>query len=355
MKSKAWPASLAVREGLANALAGRWTAVLVLISVAWITGLAGLGNALDVSRLADAERAWLDSGGHVLVAQAGLDETAGIDVARCEQLRSLPGVAGAYAVLPTGRGLSVPGSRASEVLVSPGAFTFYGLTEPASPSVLATASTLTGPGLGHEDQVVFLGTGGRVTVHRVDSAAVPADLVGTWLVPNLTGGTAQRCLVRAEAGYLDGLRPYLESHLASGHGSAVVVSLAPQGRDFTADYASRPLAWASCAAAIVLGALWAIISWARREQMAIYTSFGAGPRARLLLQAAQWAALSVPGACWGWGTAMVFAVAFGARPGIALTQVSAHVFVGWAGASLLVVLIALIPVGSLLDALKDRP
>jgi hypothetical protein len=64
--------------------------------------------------------------------------------------------------------------------------------------------------------------------------------------------------------------------------------------------------------------------------------------------------LSSVGAVWGWATSLAIALGLGANAGTALMQVTGHVVATWAAATLGVLVGALLPVGTLLDALKDR-
>ena len=63
---------------------------------------------------------------------------------------------------------------------------------------------------------------------------------------------------------------------------------------------------------------------------------------------------ALPGATWGWGIATSLAIGLGADPGISLTQITLQIIATWCAVSIAIVAIALIPVGTLLDALKDR-
>lgn len=114
------------------------------------------------------------------------------------------------------------------------------------------------------------------------------------------------------------------------------------------------LGWAWAAGAGVLVALWAVVQWTRRSRLAIYATFGAHPRARLTMQSTEWLVLSAVGSAWGWGIATAFAIGLGADARVALVQVTGQVVATWCAASIGAAALGLLPVGSLLDALKDR-
>ena len=348
-----WPVRLAIREGVCNALAGRWVSILVVVTVTWLTAATGLGSAWEVSRLVQAETQWWQDGGGVLVARSTDEQQPGLDAARCDQVNSIDAVVGAYGATVSTRTVApLPGVRATLVSVTPGVFRFHELPPPT------TASLLTGPASmadlklnpGHE---VFL-NGISTEVVEIPSSTLPPELGGTWLSPELLAGPAELCVVKVQPGHQSGVARFLEAHLASRGGDpAVVVPLLPTPRDFVAEYRTRPLAWGWVLTAALLGGVWALVSWLRRDRAAIYTTFGAHPQARLMIQWAEWATLSVPASCWGWGIAMAWAIALHVEPMVALTQVSATVVASWTGASLVAVVIGLVPIRSLLQALKE--
>ena len=88
--------------------------------------------------------------------------------------------------------------------------------------------------------------------------------------------------------------------------------------------------------------------------MAIYATFGAPPRARLAMQFTELVILGGIGVAWGWGIGMAFSLALGVEPAIAVGRVSGQILALWFVTSLGALVVGLLPVGTLLDALKDR-
>lgn len=365
-----WPDRRAALEGLADARCGRWTAVVVVLAVGWTVAGVGLANALEVSRLIEVERAWVSAGGRVLVAEPGSrSETAAVDAAACTRLRETEGVAGAFAVKTTDRAAqprTAPGTRATLTRVSPGIFAFFDLEAPTGAAVLAAPTTVDPVGLRDGDSTVldvlaFDGTSasvaGTAEIRVVASAVLPDEVTGTWLVPDLHHGPATSCYVAAEPGRLDAVRAYAADALAGPDGAPAVVrprlTESAHGLELATAYGSRPLRWAATAGAALLTALWAATGWARRGRLAVYATFGAHRRALLVMQVAEWAALSVVGGVWGWALAVTGALALGGDAETVLVQVTMHAVATWSGATAAVVLLGLLPTGSLLDALKD--
>lgn len=369
-RRRVWPTRLAVAEGLADARTGRWVSVLLVLAVAWVAGGVGLANALEVSRLVVAEREWIAAGAHTVVVEPGPGTDTVIDAATCDRLTTVAGITASFAVLRTSDAATpdgAPGNRATIAHVTPGIFGILAVRAPADAAVLAAPATLAPLGLAEGDLTtlgvaVFDGTGGteRGTVRVVvaDSPVLGADLTGAWILPDLLEGEASSCYVTADAAHLDGVRRYLPEALASDDGTPATVRprLAdPQhGLDFSSVHAARPLGWAWAAGGVFLTALWAVVRWTRRSRLAVYATFGAHRQALLTLQLTEWVSLSSVGAVWGWATSLAIALGLDANARAALMQVTGHVVATWAAATLGVLVGGLLPVGTLLDALKDR-
>ncbi|GCE76339.1 hypothetical protein [Cellulomonas biazotea] len=345
--------------------------VIVMLAVAWVSAGVGLANALEVSALVHAERDWIGAGAHTVIVEPGNAEgDAAIDVAACDRLAQIDGINAAFAVNPTVEAATAahaPGTRATLTRVSPGVFAFFSLPAPAGGAVLATADTLGPLGLRDGDTTALAvttydGTAttatGTVAVSEVDSPALGDDLSGTWMLPDLHTGNAAQCYVTADAAHQGAVQAYLSEALAAPDGTPAVVrerlSDSGYGLNFATAYTGRPLAWAWAAAAVFLTSLWAIIAWTRRSRVAVYATFGAHRRARMVLQVTEWALLSLIAAAWGWGIAVTFALGLDADVRTTLVQVTGHVIATWSGATLGVLVVSLLPVGTLLDALKDR-
>ncbi len=369
--SRPWPVSLAMRESLANARAARWMATLLTVAVAWVSAAAGTAAALDTSRLHDAEQAWIEAGGYAYVVEpGGGSEGPGLSVRACERLNDVRGVEGAFAASVTTRTLepsTAPGTSATLIEVSTGIYRLLGLTPPASEGVVTTQATTNQTGLLDGEHATFTVTdfSTRDTTGTIpavlsvtDSPLLGETLAGAYLLPTLTDGDATQCYVTSDATHAETIETYLSTALTTADGSAPIVrprlSDNTYGLDFSTAYGASLMRWAWAVGALAVFALWAVVRWTRRTQIAVYATFGADARARLVMQVTEWAALSGMGALWGWATGLALSLGFGADVHIALTQVTLQVAALWCAATLGVVALGLAPVGTLLDALKDR-
>lgn len=364
-----WPNSLAVSEGCANAKAGGWVSLLVTVVVAWVAVVVGLSNALEVSALVRAEREWIEAGAFVMVVEPdGDDPAGGIAVAACEGLAEVEGISAAFAATITASVIeptNAPGTVTTLAHVSPGVFEFVGAQEVPEPALLGVASTAESTGLVHGERAGFVQvdpskdrTSFMAVLLLVDRADLGPSLEGSFLLPTLISGRADHCYLRTDASHAQAVAGFAAESLSYPGGRPAVVrsllSANTYGLDFGHAYSERILGKAWLAGALVLVAMWALIQRTRRPRSALYQTFGVHTRARMLMQLSEWLALSLPGLAWGWGIATVLAVAAGAEPGVLLLQITLQLVATWCAASLGVLVISLVPVGSLLDALKDR-
>lgn len=369
--TRPWPTALAVREGLIAAVSAGWLSVVVIAASTLVMAGIGLANALDVSRLAAAEREWIEAGGYAYVVEPGSTEPdASLTVASCERLAEVDGIAGSFAISVTDRAASVssaPGTRATWVQVSPGIFQFFSLAPPQGTSVIATPGIVADTALTDGERTVMTvmsydGTGtleiAPVSVTTLESPLLSETIAGAYLAPELVDGQAQQCHVSTEAAHADTMAAYLAAALSSDRTTpAIVRPRLPEntyGLDFATVYDDRILGWAWAAGASVLAALWAVVQFTRRTRLAIYATFGAHAKARLTMQLTEWAAMTSVGALWGWAISLALALGLGADTSIALTQATWQILAAWCTATLAAILIGLIPVGTLLNALKDR-
>lgn len=368
--SRVWPTSLAIGEGLAGVRSARGVSAMIAVASAWVVAGVGLVNALDVDALVTAEQEWIEAGAFVSVVEPGGSDSAGISVAACESLDQVDGVLGSFAVQVTNFAASpssAPGTERTWAQVSPGVFDFLGLTTPEGPSVIITPDIAETTGLRTGESTVMTvvsfdgsstAASGAVTVVETDSPVLAETIAGAYLSPELVSGEASQCYVATDASHAETIEGYLASALAPEPSTPAVVrpriSDNTFGIDFATAYDSRTLAWAWAAGAAVLAALWASVQFARRTRMAVYATFGAHQRARLTMQLTEWVVLSGLGALWGWAIGLTLALGLGVDVGIALTQVTWTALTTWCAATIGAVLVGLVPVGTLLDALKDR-
>jgi len=364
-----WPTGLAIREGCANAASGRRMAVTICAGVALVVCGVGLANALEVSSLVESEQRWIDDGAFVLVVEsAPTDSGGGVAVAACDRLAQVDGIDASFAVTVTDRTAqpaNAPGTHATLALASPGVYEFLGAPVPAGAGVLVPPQVADDTGLADTEstQLTIEHPGERsdrvpVTAVLVEGTVLGEQLVGAYVLPAMLSGRSSQCYVRSDAAHIDGVRTYVRTALAAADGTPAVahprLTENAYGLDFTTAYDSRVLRWAWAAGAAVLVSLWALLQWTRRARWAIYATFGADRRARLTMQSAEWFSLSVVGAVWGWGTAVALAIGLGADVHVSVVQVTGQLVATWCVGSLGVVAVGLAPVGTLLDALKDR-
>jgi len=368
---RAWPLSLAAREGVATARTGRWTSLLVVLAVAWIVAAPGAADAVAVSQLIDDEQAWIDAGGHVYVVTGARTDNSQnpIPAPVCDRLSAIDGIDASFALSrtdETGTLSYIPGGRVSLYDVSAGALDFLGVEPSDGGTVLATVGFVdrTGAADGDVVRIVRRGAVGTVatpsdplTLRAVDTTMMGEEFDGALLVPARLTGDADACYVRTNAAHDAAVEAALPALLADNGDPAI-----PNPRlfesDFTVDYThaykDRPLRWVWVPAAALLGLLWAMLQWFRRSHVAIYATFGMRPAARLVMQLGEWGVLAAFGTVWGWGLGVVGALAFGAHVAQATRLVTFHGVLTVIGATAVVVLLGLRPAGTLLNALKDR-
>ncbi len=368
---RVWAIALCVREGLANARAGRWLSLGIVVSVAWLTAGIGIANALDVQSLVTGERAWIDAGGYTFVVEfpSSNDVRTPLDAATCDGLSGVDGIDASFAVAMRNATLepaSAPGTVASAFSVSPGVFQFLGVKPVIGAAVILTQGANDRTGLVDGERTAFtsrpyddttVSEREFATVVTADTTMLGEQHQGSYLIPGLLSLGADACYVRTDAAHVDAVEGYLAGALGQGANAAVVrprLSANTYGVDFATAYQDRVLQWSWLAGGLVLAAIWAIIQWMRRARMAIYATFGAPPRARLAMQVTEWVVLGGMGAAWGWGIGIAFSLGLGAEAAIALGQVTGQILALWFVASLAALLIGLLPVGTLLDTLKDR-
>lgn len=356
-----WPTRLVVREGVATALVGRWTSLLVIAAVAWACAAVGAADAVGVSETVRREREWIDAGAYVLRVQGTVrgEEQLPVPPTACEDLARVDGVHGTFWAVrraAAGSFAHVPGGRFSVLEVSPGALAFLGVETPLVPTVLVSDGLARRTGVTDDSPVRV--SGSDVLRARVASVAVLGDdFDGTLLAPSAPASRADMCFVRTDAGHVAAVTALASSELG-WDGSDAVASPRLFENEFTVDFAraheQRDLRWAWVAAGAVLALLWALVQWFRRSHTAIYATFGVTTAGRAVLQVSEWAVLAIAGLIWGWTLGVVGAVALGAEARFALTQVTAQAVPAVLLATALVVLLSARPTGTLLDQLKDR-
>lgn len=368
---KLWPLRLAAREGLETARAGRWTSLLVVVAVAWACAGPGAADAIGVTDMVVTEHQWIADGGHVFyVTGARLDGVENpVPAGVCDRLSQIDGIDASFALIRTNASgflTHIPAGRPSLYDVTPGVFQFLGASPDADGSLLATLGFQRRTGVQTGDPVWLTRRAGfgisgvtsdRLRIAVVDATVMGEEFDGALLVPAAVPETANACFVRTDAAHHTAVEAALPGLLAYNGKPAI-----PNPRLFTGDYnidfahayENRALRWVWVATAGALGLLWAMIQWFRRSQIAIYATFGAKARSRLVMQSTEWGVLAAVGGVWGWTLGVIGAAAFGARAAQAFSAVTFHTVLTLLGASVLVVLLGLRPTGTLLNALKDR-
>jgi hypothetical protein len=369
--TRRWPLTLSAREGVATARAGRWTSLLIVVTLAWLCAAAGGADAVAITKLVDGEKRWIDAGAYVFVV-TGEDRKTNlptIPVGVCDRLSGYQGVLASFAARrnPQAANLGhIPGGRASLIDVSPGAARFLGSTAAAGDVALITTGMAKRTGMVDGEPVIvdLQGTStltgassGVVTARVVDPTVMGAEYNGAILLPSLLTGQADACFVRTDATHVKAVRDALPT-LLQHEGKLSIANPRLADSAFTINYATayqdRPLRWAWVLTGALIGLLWSLVQWFRRSHVAIYTTFGMRAASRLVMQTSEWAVLAVASGLWGWALGTLGAVALGAGPHVAAAYVGAHVALTLVAASAVVVLLGLRPTGTLLNALKDR-
>ncbi len=370
-RRRVWPLGLAAREGVATARTGRWTSALIVITVAWAIAAPGVADAVGVTRLIEAEQAWIDAGGHVFVVTGapGQEGAAPIPAQACERLSRNDGIEASFALVRSdanGSLAHVPGGRVSIFEVSAGAFAFLDVAPDVKGVVIATDGFAERTGVADGDPVTVTrragaaipaGASDLLAARVATTAAMGDEFDGALLVPALLTENADACYVRTDAPHRTAVEAALPVYLAYDGQPAIPHPRLFQS-DFTVDYTTafedRPLRWLWVPAAALLVLVWSMVQWFRRSHTAIYTTFGMKAPARIVMQASEWLALAVTGGLIGWALGVTGALALGARSFQALTLVSTHTALTLMVATLLVVVLGLRPTGTLLTALKDH-
>lgn len=365
-----WPLGLAAREGAATARHGRWTSLLVVIAIATCIAAPGAADAVAVSDLIAEENAWIDAGGYVLVVSGARvdNSTNPVPAAACDQLMRIDGISASFAILAgSARGAfeHVPGGRAPVYAVSPGATTFLGAPPTLGAPVIVTTGLAQRTGVKDGERVRLIGSEGLIatgrseplTVRVADSNVMGEEYDGALLMPTMLTTDAQTCFVRTDAAHHAAVIAALPTLLAYDGQPAVAqprLFASEFTVDFTSAYEDRAFRWLWIPSAALLLLVWMITQWFRRSQHAIYATFGMRAAPRLMMQVTEWAILVAIGLPWGWGLGIVWALAVGSRSEPALAMVSFHAVLTVLAASVAVIVVALRPTGTLLDALKDR-
>ncbi|MBX9246712.1 hypothetical protein ICW40_18135 [Actinotalea ferrariae] len=348
------------------------SAVVVLVC-AWITAAAGAVAAMDASRIVTAEAQWIAKGGYTLVVTPSRldEESVTLDAARCDRLSTITGVAGSFAVSATGSTLaptSAPGAATTLFAVTPGIYDFFGMPPPQeSTEIIAPARAAERPGLVDGEQTWLVSSIADdwsdtsrfpARIRLLDSPILGEDISGSYLAPEGALTEATACYVATDAAHLAAVIDLLPGALASPTSPAVAEPRVPTGSygvlGFSAAYDQRVSRWAWAGAAAVLLLLWALLQRLRRQRLAVYATFGAGPRSRLVMQVSEWSTLSLPGCALGTFLAITGSVAAGADPATVVLQAPVHALAGWLAATTGVIALGLWPIGTLLDNLKDR-
>ncbi|MCJ7827017.1 MAG: hypothetical protein MUP36_02105, partial [Demequinaceae bacterium] len=341
MSRPVWPLRLAAREGVDTARTGRWTSLLVVLAVAWASAVPGAADAVGVTQLVEDEHSWVEAGGHVFVVEGARTDGMPnpIPAPACERLNQYEGIDASFALTRTNASGSlshIPGARPTLYEVTPGVYQFLGLEPDVEGTVIATSGFARRTGVMDGDPAIVIRRAGfgvsamesdLIRLAVADASIMGEEFDGAFLVPSLVPETANACYVRTDAAHHTAVAAALPG-LLSYNGKPAIPNPRLFSGEFTVDYTTayedRPLRWVWVATAGALGLLWGIVQWFRRSQIAIYATFGAKAKARLVMQATEWGVLAGIGAVWGWSLGVLGSIAFGARASEALTAVSFH-------------------------------
>ena len=204
-----WRTREAVREGVVSLISGRWTTAILLLFAGYGIGVPAAIDAAFLTDVARDEAAFVAAGGYVLVASN--DDHGGVDAVKCDALRGIAGVRAAAAL--TRRDGTVvfghaPGQQLTAVEATTGVFDLLGLPDPPQPAVVIPSDIAERGGLTSGATVTLSGTAddssGLTSEIALHAAVTDTTLVGDamstgLLVPVIPRGSAERCLVAAEA------------------------------------------------------------------------------------------------------------------------------------------------------------
>ncbi len=381
MTHTTWRAGSSISEGLRTLRDGGWlTATLVLIVTA-VTAVTISVDLITVSGILAAERAYLDAGGDVIVAEGqptnatitalqphtsgGLQVgTGALDAARCAALTDLPGVraAAAVSVLP---GTGLAGRPEATLTIGAATRGITDILDLADPNLqVITTPTLAerwgwGPGTWIEpvDPPQPLPDG----TLRLD-AITPLDRLGqewdtTVVIPRTAAGPADQCYLRIHPQYRDTLQATLPARLGESPALRIVVRdiipTGPYSLDPSADFTSRVTRHAGLAGGALAGAILSLVMILRRGRAALYASVGVGYPDGVLIRWTEYLLPLIAGLAWGTGWALALATTTGTplavATGLGLRQAATVLATG----AIIVVLTGLAR-PTTMTALKDR-
>ena len=376
---RGWGLRVVIDEGLRSWRAGRWlTGILSVLLVLGFT-VPAVADTLQVSRMADDERAWEAAGGRLLVAT---NESSGVPRLACERLADVAGVEASASLTRLARPASLvtaPGAAIPVVAVSEGAAELLGLDPIGSGVVLASevAETLrlragdTIALAATENQAGSISQGppravdgspelpaGVLTVASVaDLSLLGEQRSGGMLMAVPAQGAADACFVRLAPGHVEAARQALPALLQTDGTPAVVADRLVGGafsRAYAAEYHARGLRSAPWAIGLAAALLWLLVRWVRRGQEGLLATLGARWPARTTMRLVEWSAMI--------GTVAVVSVllssaallALGVEPGVALPHVLRFVLIATLSSTAGAALVALVPLQPALAVLKDR-
>lgn len=362
----AWPAGVAVGEGVRAALAGRWVSATLVLLSCWAVAAPGAFDAVAVARLAEEERRFLAAGGNVMLVE---NREAGVPAYACDQAARSPGVLASAALTRQEPAVltAAPGGDVGVSSATAGIYGLLGVAADRPTGAIVPVTLAERMGLRDGDWIVLRpapGTRGTslpsdaVRIAVVDTSVL-GEAHGGIILPTTAapGDTADACVVMARPADLAVVKSALPAMLPAGTGQTVVLDRLITGEfaaDYSGQYRERPLQWAWAAAGAVVGLVWLLVGWVRRSADALYAAMGADLATRLQVRLAEWGLLAGVGATWGTALGIIFAVAMGAPFGIAANYVTRHALASMLMASAIVLIGQLRRPRSLLADLKDR-
>ncbi|MGY4645023.1 hypothetical protein [Cellulomonas sp. URHB0016] len=359
-----WRARASLGEGFANLRDGAWSSAALVAIATLVVGGALLADVTAAGHVLAAERAYLHAGGDLLVAQPTTDRP--LDAARCDMLSGVQGVVAAAGVSITpaaGALTGRPDSAQTVVQATAGIVDLLGLPDLGTDEVVVSTviadrwqwapgshlQLADAPGVPH----------GVLTVAAVRDLGLLSEGASTGvLLVRQPAGDIDQCFVRIEPQYGKVLRDTLPAVLGETGNAAVNVSdRLPAGafaQDPRAAWDGRATRWASAAAGLVVGLLWAVVAWTRRGRSALYASVGVPYSAGVLIRWTEGAGVVTLGTLWGAALALSVAASFVDLP----LGVGVDIVLRGGLLALTVALFAVVLVGlwrpPTLAALKDR-
>jgi hypothetical protein len=284
-----------LREAVLNVYSDWLRSLAVVAIAAAAIGALAFLELRQANELVAFQDDFTAAGGHVSVVSS---QGGGVSAARCEALREWPGVIAAGSTRSTGTVdfATAPGTLFQSAALSEGLLAVW------SPALAGTGAVaggyIVGPALAEE---LGLQTGSYTALSgeppvRIDAVLDVArrnPVAARWLLDIVPpAGAAESCWVEFTRAGQPGGDAALAAWFAQGDGEPIVRRYLQAGefaRDPLAEFRSRPQRFGWIAVGGLIAAVFLLLTWFRRAELALYLALGVTRsqlRALLALEAA---------------------------------------------------------------------